>query len=678
MTRGAKRKQVPRTRSAAAATSGTAPLSSDRAGKRSSAVAITPNKTAGKRAKTAATITAPAQTSEDDDDDEVEAGTKRARGRPRLDIEDVTAADRRRTQIRLAQRAYRSRKEKAISSLECTVQSLHESNEAMSGAFMALHDFVERQGLLDAHPGLTQQLRQTTAVFLERARRTRCKGERNNGMGSNNDDESDHMDGGVGNGLDAASFALKQSRIADAVTTFGYQVRDSSSSADDGLVAPTGLPTTKPGNHSNVLFGGMLLQPPLSETVTTSSLPSLGQESLCRNNSSNSNTSGRSSSSSSSSSSLSNTAYPSVSAPPPTDSDINDPFAVDLFATYPFSLASPPESAELVPASVPSIAVTTAAAATATTAFPNNPMFVTAAAGDPYASLPPPGYSSLATWAMAGVASSSPTASGYSFGLRVRHNATARAYMLISNPNPPAEVFARAFGFCIVIHSVSQIRTRLRARLEGPPVMSPFTQWHLPFVHRANPQMSRQAFDGKGGGEQGGNNNTRRVLPSVHVSLPGLKGEFFDCDEAEMYLRQRGVAIPPGASRVVVTVDDADFKVEDASGGSDGQLASEGGNPPMDWRTPDYAPPNPADHTPLMSSLTGGVGNGILLGPLPPPPQSQPVQAVSRRRVLSLDVDVLVNELARRGTCLGETPGFRVSDVNEAFWSAVHKSATGL
>ncbi|KAK0615304.1 hypothetical protein B0T17DRAFT_620093 [Bombardia bombarda] len=79
---------------------------------------------------------------------------KRSRGRPRLDIQDETAADRRRTQIRLAQRAYRNRKETAIQTLEKKVQELKEYNEEMSNAFMKLHDFVISNGLVDRAPNL--------------------------------------------------------------------------------------------------------------------------------------------------------------------------------------------------------------------------------------------------------------------------------------------------------------------------------------------------------------------------------------------------------------------------------------------------------------------------------------------------------------------------------------------
>ncbi|KAK2592918.1 hypothetical protein QQS21_009387 [Conoideocrella luteorostrata] len=56
---------------------------------------------------------------------------KRSPGRPRLDITDDAAADRRRTQVRLAQRAYRYRKDATITTLEKRVKELKEANEQM-------------------------------------------------------------------------------------------------------------------------------------------------------------------------------------------------------------------------------------------------------------------------------------------------------------------------------------------------------------------------------------------------------------------------------------------------------------------------------------------------------------------------------------------------------------------
>ncbi|PBP27272.1 hypothetical protein BUE80_DR001610 [Diplocarpon rosae] len=92
--------------------------------------------------------------------------TKKARGRPKVDKKDGTAADRRRTQIRMAQRAYRHRKETTITSLEQQVQDLRGANEEMSKIFISLFDFAVGKGLLQREPDFGQQLQSATERFL--------------------------------------------------------------------------------------------------------------------------------------------------------------------------------------------------------------------------------------------------------------------------------------------------------------------------------------------------------------------------------------------------------------------------------------------------------------------------------------------------------------------------------
>ncbi|KAJ4305982.1 hypothetical protein N0V88_000772 [Collariella sp. IMI 366227] len=102
--------------------------------------------------------------------EEPEEEKKRSRGRPRLDTKDETAADRRRTQIRLAQRAYRNRKENVIQTLEKQVQHLKNTNEEMSNVFMQLCDFSKQSGLVEQIPEFGRQLHTTTERFLSLAR----------------------------------------------------------------------------------------------------------------------------------------------------------------------------------------------------------------------------------------------------------------------------------------------------------------------------------------------------------------------------------------------------------------------------------------------------------------------------------------------------------------------------
>ncbi|PBP26932.1 hypothetical protein BUE80_DR002177 [Diplocarpon rosae] len=95
-----------------------------------------------------------------------EEAMKKARGRPKVDKKDGMAADRRRTQIRMAQRAYRHRKETRITSLEQQVQDLRETNEEMSKIFISLCDFAVGNGLLQREPDFGQQIQSATEKFL--------------------------------------------------------------------------------------------------------------------------------------------------------------------------------------------------------------------------------------------------------------------------------------------------------------------------------------------------------------------------------------------------------------------------------------------------------------------------------------------------------------------------------
>ncbi|OTB09351.1 hypothetical protein M426DRAFT_315915 [Hypoxylon sp. CI-4A] len=83
---------------------------------------------------------------------------KRTRGRPRLETKDQTPTERRRTQIRLAQRAYRNRKESAITDLQAKIDGLKEVNDEISSAYHNLFNYATQHGLLAQAPQFGQQL----------------------------------------------------------------------------------------------------------------------------------------------------------------------------------------------------------------------------------------------------------------------------------------------------------------------------------------------------------------------------------------------------------------------------------------------------------------------------------------------------------------------------------------
>ncbi|MCJ1248106.1 hypothetical protein MMC30_005321 [Trapelia coarctata] len=95
-----------------------------------------------------------------------EAGQKGKRGRPRVDTQDESAVERRRTQIRLAQRAYRERKETTISALEKRVAELQQTISEMNRTFTEYNDKAMASGIINLDPTLGQQLKVTTKRFL--------------------------------------------------------------------------------------------------------------------------------------------------------------------------------------------------------------------------------------------------------------------------------------------------------------------------------------------------------------------------------------------------------------------------------------------------------------------------------------------------------------------------------
>ncbi|PCH01308.1 Hypothetical protein PENO1_019040 [Penicillium occitanis (nom. inval.)] len=90
----------------------------------------------------------------------------RKRGRPRIPVEEAVSADRRKTQIRRAQQAYRARKEATAVSLNNRIRRLETVVERFNTTFLSFSDEVLRLGLLAANPDLGQKLHQSMKQCL--------------------------------------------------------------------------------------------------------------------------------------------------------------------------------------------------------------------------------------------------------------------------------------------------------------------------------------------------------------------------------------------------------------------------------------------------------------------------------------------------------------------------------
>ncbi|PYH91825.1 hypothetical protein BO71DRAFT_331387 [Aspergillus ellipticus CBS 707.79] len=95
------------------------------------------------------------------------------RGRPRKIVEGPMAEDpeeRRRRQIRLAQRAYRSRKEASVSLLKTRISELETVVEKMSTAVLSFSDELVHSGMLASNAIMAEHLRDTVQTCLTLAR----------------------------------------------------------------------------------------------------------------------------------------------------------------------------------------------------------------------------------------------------------------------------------------------------------------------------------------------------------------------------------------------------------------------------------------------------------------------------------------------------------------------------
>ncbi|GAD98239.1 hypothetical protein PVAR5_6930 [Paecilomyces variotii No. 5] len=87
-------------------------------------------------------------------------GQSRKRGRPRMDIGQKESSDRRKLQIRMAQRAYRSRKEAEIVSLNQRIEQLEVLLKQIVETSLSFSDTLMKSNVLESYPSLAGALHQ--------------------------------------------------------------------------------------------------------------------------------------------------------------------------------------------------------------------------------------------------------------------------------------------------------------------------------------------------------------------------------------------------------------------------------------------------------------------------------------------------------------------------------------
>ncbi|KAL8826114.1 MAG: hypothetical protein Q9191_003996 [Dirinaria sp. TL-2023a] len=103
------------------------------------------------------------ETSRSSDGEEAERAPQR--GRPRLEARSQTRGERRRTQIRLAQRAYRQRKETTIAELSQKVVDLERTISEMSQIVADFKETAKASGLHEIEPNLAETLQAVALRF---------------------------------------------------------------------------------------------------------------------------------------------------------------------------------------------------------------------------------------------------------------------------------------------------------------------------------------------------------------------------------------------------------------------------------------------------------------------------------------------------------------------------------
>lgn len=288
------------------------------------------------------------------------------------------------------------------------------------------------------------------------------------------------------------------------------------------------------------------------------------------------------------------------------------------------------------------------------------------------------------------------------FGRRIHRSALQNGWQLINMPNPPPDMFAKVFGFCLLFEPIESIRNRLGAGLANTRNNS-MNWWSAPFwalggagQHQFDKHQQQQhgaagGAGGAGGGQAvpvvdggthlpAGNEGTidvgkhnfdtnfrmgpfdaktmdardRCLDPRMRITLPGFEGEFYDPEEVELFLRSKGVMIRPGQDYVTAEVDAAWFE-DLCRQEAGGVLNYNGGTPGYDpWES--RAAPNAmvSGTTWELDSASGnivpsptGAGNGASLGGIsnesgwvfPGNGGSLP----RRRRIVTLDVARFIN-----------------------------------
>ncbi|KAF7959193.1 hypothetical protein EAE96_002708 [Botrytis aclada] len=555
----------------------------------------------------------------DDDDDEAR---KKARGRPRVDTKDDTAADRRRTQIRMAQRAYRHRKETTISSLEMQVQELRGTNEEMNNIFINLYDFAISRGLLQREPEFGRQLQSSTQRFLALAKQ-------------NTGDENPRHEG-------------------DSPDNISHDFHDEAKHSSTSQSAQHPPPLILPSD-----------EPTATETINT-----WGGYTVSKDNSSEEEER--------------QIEYHHHNTEEPRQYEIISRATEDN-ASFPFDSTSIQQFRVEIPSPT------------------SNDFFQSFY---PNAAVPLPSTHSYFE---------------LSFARRVQRATAEQGYKLLTMPNPPKQRFEKVFGYCLKYETKEECIARFQ-RILNTSSKESLQEWRYPLVHlggsgtyypNQGPDTDNELMPKFRTGFSMGPFPTaftpllENISSDMKCTLPGFEGDFFDANDVEGYLRGHGFDLPPGADYITGQIE---LEVS-SDAHSPGTASTDSIFPPtprspsgkaLDEINPnaynlDYingSPNKEAQADGISQFMTFPSWNASILRGTNPFDLSGPifdgtagsnsetsspkVSANSRRytkkRTVTIKVEILIRELVNIASCLGRAAGFRRADMDAAIITAARET----
>ncbi|CZT07869.1 uncharacterized protein RAG0_13168 [Rhynchosporium agropyri] len=536
--------------------------------------------------------------------DEDEEARKKARGRPRVDTKDETAADRRRTQIRMAQRAYRHRKETTITSLEKQVQDLRGTIEEMNNILITLYNFAVGKGLLQREPEFGQQLQSTTERFLALTKATV------------NDDGQDETFGEYEKQADPQPARRSKgskgspkkrpidldTHMADPVNPWGGYTFSKDDTPEDDL----SMDFTQNNYEGGARNDRRIITRPTEDNASfLFDLMDLQQ------------------------------------------------YHVDLSTIEDFSHNFLPESQPSLPRTV--------------------------------------------------------AYSEFSFARRIQRGSIERAFRLITSKSISPEVFNKVFGLTLRYETRENLEIRLRRAITKTNNDS-LNSWRNPFVHiggsgtfypdsdPSNEDLRPKIRTGYSMGPFSPAATEAQDLfeEEMRCNVPGYEGEFFDANDVEGYLRGRGLDIPPSVDFITVEIDTSIFtEVSSPNSNSSLDLSSpKTPQSPLEKRLPDpfiasysfdFTNPEPKDFRfpalkygswdsqvdvtdsnldPIFGTLTNA-NSAMNLGH-PSPDSIEGEVPFMGKRLVTINVQKLIDEILNKAVCLSRGAGFRQSDVNAA------------